>query len=66
MARKGISMTIETLGKLVLLVIIAVAIIVFIVTALTTQGNIFNETSSEVVGGLFDKAENASSGMVIT
>jgi len=66
MARKGISMTIETLGKLVLLVIIAVAIIVFIVTSLTTQGDVFNETGQAVVGGLLDKAQNASSGMVIT
>jgi len=66
MARKGISMTIETLGKLVLLVIIAVAIIVFIVTALTSQGSVFNDTASGVVDDLLDKAGNASSGMVIT
>jgi len=59
-------MAIETLGKLVLLVIIAVAIIVFIVTALTTQSNIFNQTGSDVVDGLIGKAQNASSGMVIT
>jgi len=62
---KGQSMSISTLGKLVLLVIITVGIIIFVIMGIGSQTGIFNQTSSGIIGDLSDKATNISEGMVI-
>jgi len=60
-----VSMTVESLGKLVLVMIIAIAVIVFIIVAATGQVNVFNQTGTSIVGNLSGKAQETSSGIVI-
>jgi hypothetical protein len=63
--RKCQSMTISTLGRLVLLVLIAVGIIIFIVVGIGTQAGIFNQTGTSIIGNLTEKAGEVSEGAVI-
>jgi len=63
--RLGQSMSVESLGKLVLLIIIAVAIILFVVVGMSGQVSSFEQTGSNVVSNLTDKASDVSSGVVI-
>ena len=51
--------TIETLGKLVLIVLIAVAIIIFIIMGITGQMGAFNQTSQNILENISQRAEES-------
>ncbi len=59
------SMSIESLGKLVLVVLILVAVLIFIISGISNQTSSFNQTSSNIIGNLSGKAESARQGMII-
>ena len=65
MSKKGISMSIETLGKLVLIVMIGIAIIIFIISGITGQTDIFSQTSGSMIGNVSDKAKQEAGNLVI-
>ncbi len=58
-------MPIETIGKLVLVVLIAVAVIVFIIIGINTQSGAFSGTSSTIIGNLSGKGETIRDTIVI-
>ena len=49
-------MTIETIGKVVLAVLIAIGLILFIMYGILSQANIYNQTGSGLIGNLSDIA----------
>jgi hypothetical protein len=59
-------MGIETLGKLVLVVLIAIGIIIFIIVGINAQVASYNQTSGSIIGNLSDTAHRAGENAVIS
>lgn len=54
-------MSIEALGKLVLIVLIAVGVIVFIIVGMNAQVSSYNQTSGSIIGNLSGQAHEQGS-----
>ena len=60
------SMSIETLGKLVLVVLVVVGIILFVIHGISVQAGNYNQTSGSIISNLSQKAEEAKGSIVIS
>ncbi len=57
-------MSIETLGKLVLVVLVAIGVIIFIVVGINTQVGAYNNTGTTIIGNLSDAAHQAGGNII--
>ncbi len=46
------NISIETLGKLVIAVLIAIAVLFFIISGISSQMGAYNQTSSSIIGNI--------------